>query len=313
MLKTIFSLTDQVNQSHVIFPKDFRLRYIYLLIITSMTCMFPTKNLLAADENCTGCHSQVTKTHHQSPHGQADINCTSCHGDGTEHVTKPDTSNITIFTSDIKTEVIAAYGVCIDCHNNNHSSQPNGHSASGIACGSCHSLHTDRYSLKDNPVTTTVLPINLKRLSSGSGLCYECHQDSFAQFEFNDRHNLFENVVACTSCHDPHNPQSAVHLGGFKPSVCSDCHAAVEGPFVYEHAASMVEGCVACHEPHISSNRHMLKFQEVGALCYSCHADAPQFHLGFSPTAPPRFDESTVCTNCHVAIHGSNLDHKLLR
>jgi DmsE family decaheme c-type cytochrome len=125
-------------------------------------------------------------------------------------------------------------------------------------------------------------------------VCLDCHQDSFAQFQFNERHRLEEGVVECTSCHNPHNPQVGMELGGFKQSVCSDCHADVEGPFVHEHAASRVEGCAACHEPHGSPNRHMLKIQEVGALCYSCHADAPQFHLGFSPTAPSPKTHNTL-------------------
>jgi predicted CXXCH cytochrome family protein len=102
-------------------------------------------------------------------------------------------------------------------------------------------------------------------------------------------------------------------LGGFKQSQCADCHPDTEGPFVFEHPVSRVDGCVACHEPHGSPNRHMLKIQDVGALCYTCHAEVPQFHTGFSPVAPPRFNEQTVCTNCHVTIHGSNLDPLFLR
>jgi hypothetical protein len=57
----------------------------------------------------------------------------------------------------------------------------------------------------------------------------------------------------------------------------------------------------------------MLVFQEVGQLCYSCHAEVPQFHTGFAPGAPARFDLQTQCTSCHVAVHGSNHDRALLR
>ena len=82
---------------------------------------------------------------------------------------------------------------------------------------------------------------------------------------------------------------------------------------MFEHAASKVDGCTACHTPHGGPNRHMLNHQQVGELCYSCHAAVPQFHLGFSPVGAARFDEKTVCTNCHVTIHGSNLDRLFLR
>ena len=264
--------------------------------------------LMAADESCKMCHAQLSLIHQTTPHGYAEVSCESCHGDGEAHVKAPSSDNITSFSmpSDSTTE---AYEVCSNCHKSSHSIQNNAHSAAGLTCGHCHSTHTtDEQQLK-----ALNLPNHWSRLTPGSSMCYECHQDSFSQFEFNERHRLAEGVVACTSCHDPHQPEIGMQLGGFKQSVCSDCHADLTGPFVHEHAASRIDGCAACHEPHGSPNRHMLKIQQVGALCYSCHADAPQFHIGFSPSAPPRFDENTVCTNCHVTIHGSNLDADFLK
>jgi predicted CXXCH cytochrome family protein len=83
------------------------------------------------------------------------------------------------------------------------------------------------------------------------------------------------------------------------------CHAAKGSPFVFEHASGFVEGCTACHHPHGSPNRYMLSFQSIGELCYSCHGVVPSFHS--------RFNADTVCTNCHYAIHGSNLDPFFLK
>ena len=57
----------------------------------------------------------------------------------------------------------------------------------------------------------------------------------------------------------------------------------------------------------------VLTHQDTGALCYTCHASVPQFHLGFAPVGSPRFGQQSVCTNCHVTIHGSNLDRNFLR
>jgi hypothetical protein len=51
----------------------------------------------------------------------------------------------------------------------------------------------------------------------------------------------------------------------------------------------------------------MLAFQDLGQLCYSCHAEVPGFHLG------GRFGEDANCTNCHSAIHGSNFHPAFLQ
>lgn len=53
--------------------------------------------------------------------------------------------------------------------------------------------------------------------------------------------------------------------------------------------------------------------QDTGALCLTCHSAMPQFHVGFAPNTPSRFDTLTQCTNCHVEIHGSNLDRNFLK
>jgi predicted CXXCH cytochrome family protein len=66
-----------------------------------------------------------------------------------------------------------------------------------------------------------------------------------------------------------------------------------------------VEGCVACHTPHGSVNRHMLHFQSTADLCFSCHVDIPGFHA--------RFNRTTNCVNCHSAIHGSQMNPFFLR
>ncbi len=199
---------------------------------------------------------------------------------------------------------------CASCHEDAHSARPNPHSQAGLACTDCHRIHPSNAAETKLPAG---LPAGFDRVDAASATCFECHQEAFSQFAFNERHRLQEGSVSCTSCHDPHGPASSSHLGAFGQRVCAECHADADGPFVFEHGASRVDGCGACHEPHGSPNRHMLTHQQVGELCYSCHAVVPQFHLGFGPGGPPRFDEGTVCTNCHVTIHGSNLDPAFLR
>jgi DmsE family decaheme c-type cytochrome len=303
--KTLSTFEKKMKQNYLFKINHNWQKFICQAQLIIYLCLF-SGLLLAEEINCTICHTKTVQDHQSTPHAKANVSCDSCHGDGKLHISAPSTENIPGFT---KQPAKDQSGVCVDCHKSTHSSKLTSHNNRGITCGSCHIVH----SKEQQKTKQEQLPIEYKQLDPGTSLCFDCHQDSFTQFELNESHRLTEGVVTCSSCHDPHNPQEGLKLGGFKPSVCSDCHADVVGPFIFEHAASRVEGCASCHEPHGSANRHMLKIQEVGALCYSCHADAPQFHVGFSPSAPPRFDESTVCTNCHVTIHGSNLDSNFLR
>lgn len=277
-----------------------------LLILGTIGLLFCCMDAVASDVPCAACHGAAAKALGDMPHGKlpdaSRPQCTSCHGDGQAHLAAPGASTILDFATAPATEQNAA---CASCHEQAHPAESNAHTVAGVACTSCHGVHAKKKDLAP--------PGQYVALKSGSSQCYSCHVETFAEFNHNERHRLFEGALECSSCHDPHNPSSGLRLGGFKQSMCSNCHANVAGPFVFEHAASRVEGCTACHSPHGSPNRHLLNHQDVGALCYSCHADAPQFHLGFSPVGGPRFDQKTVCTNCHVAVHGSNVDRALLR
>ena len=269
-------------------------------------------DVFASDQaaSCTACHAEIGEVFAAKPHGRAfargelaerpDAQCAACHGDGGAHAANPmDVSAMHTFQDE---PVQAVNAACGSCHKDTHPSTLNTHA--GLDCTSCHSVHHEP--------PQPVLPNALIDLDASSRTCHGCHEDTFTEFRFNESHRLAEGAVSCASCHDPHAPSVGMQLGGFQHSVCRKCHADKDGPFVFEHAASRVEGCTGCHTPHGSPNRHMLNHQDTGALCYSCHAAVPQFHLGFGP-GPARFDERTVCTNCHVTIHGSNLDRNFLR
>ena len=78
--------------------------------------------------------------------------------------------------------------------------------------------------------------------------------------------------------------------------------AAGDVPLLY--AAVLAEGCVRCHVPHGGTDRHLLRSQQVAQLCYECHTVTPADHI------QPSFRQ---CTNCHVGIHGSNVDPLFLQ
>jgi DmsE family decaheme c-type cytochrome len=266
---------------------------------------------------CRTCHAGRFASLARSPHSVIDsaawqehrdagLSCTACHGDVTEHISAGGRGPVFAFSGEAP---LRQTEVCNACHADTHpqyAASP--HARAGLTCTACHRLHDGDASsaaLLKNPVRTP------RDMRLQSAVCAACHQATFAEFERNERHRL--EAIDCTSCHDPHAPQSRTLLGGFKQQACVSCHPDKEGPFVFEHQASRVEGCTACHSPHGSPNRHLLTHQRTGELCFTCHAAVPQFHSGFAPAGPPRFGLDTQCTNCHVAIHGSNLDPGLLR
>lgn len=260
---------------------------------------------------CVTCHADVAESLTHGAHAAIDANksspgaCVACHGQGQAHSQNPESRDVFAFLNE---STPAKNAVCADCHREQHNAGRGIHAVAGLACVSCHKAHD-----KDGEKPLASGGLAIGQLDPGTGSCIGCHADVFSEFQFNKRHRLNENSITCVSCHDPHAEKSRQGLGNSGDVNCSGCHADKDGPFVFEHSVSRVEGCTACHSPHGSANRHLLKHQDVGEQCYSCHAGVAQFHLGFSPAAPPRFDTKTVCTNCHSTIHGSNLDRLFLK
>jgi DmsE family decaheme c-type cytochrome len=248
----------------------------------------------------TNPHSILEREDYVLPHG-ATISCSVCHGDGTAHMDAGGGEG-TIFN--FTGEPAVRMEKCLSCHGSNPRFAASPHAQLGLACNSCHRIHSEHQSPPMlHPASGAA---SLTALDESSAMCAGCHGDVFTQFSYNERHRLAEGILQCSSCHDPHAPSQRTNLGGFKQEMCVSCHTDKGGPYVYEHGSVRVEGCVSCHEPHGTVARHQLRHQNVAELCYSCHAEVPSFH--FSNTDPPRFDLTTQCTNCHSSIHGSNLD-----
>jgi predicted CXXCH cytochrome family protein len=84
------------------------------------------------------------------------------------------------------------------------------------------------------------------------------------------------------------------------------------GPFLYEHAPTSSfateggDGCIACHQPHGSSNERLL-VRPDNLLCKQCHS-TPALHFTQHGGIGTMFD----CMECHNSVHGSNDNQRFL-
>ena len=279
----------------------------------------PPQAMHAADAiaACADCHDLSAPGYARNPHlainrdpGLAarygvESSCAGCHGDGQAHIDSGgDVAEIFNFGPDVPAAVKTDR--CLSCHQDAHPRYfATAHAQAGLDCTSCHAIHADGSAGLLTPPAGALEAELARDIGRSSQACSTCHQDVLVQFDFNERHRLREGVIGCVDCHSPHEPSSRLRLGAFKQDSCVTCHADKGGPYIFEHGAQRIEGCAACHTPHGGPNRHMLLFQSVADQCYSCHAAVPGFHT--------RFTSETICTNCHVTIHGSNFDAGFLR
>ncbi len=218
---------------------------------------------------------------------------------------------------------------CMTCHTTSLQQEGFAHSqhaAAGIACNECHAVHLvteARAAFKNAPALAQAaffrvpqLPVQVRWLhnsllkQSEPTLCFSCHGNVQAQFALPVHHRVPEGLLKCSDCHSPHDSVNRASLNATNWETCVKCHVEKRGPYVYEHAAVRVEGCIVCHTPHGSTNRMLLVRREGRMLCLQCHsgfhsqAQTPHSRLGFQT--------SGECTRCHVSIHGSNLDVNFL-
>jgi DmsE family decaheme c-type cytochrome len=204
-----------------------------------------------------------------------------------------------------KVDAKAEARLCASCHQNAHQQNMlarNVHTANDVGCSGCHGVHKSTH------------PALLKKAESG--LCFECHRDVEGQFARAYRHPVNDGIVRCSECHMTLD-ETRRSLSENGTNVCMRCHAELQGPFPFEHQATLDHsteegGCLSCHDPHGSNLPRMLK-QPYEApnfqLCSQCHS-VP----GHNSNAMHGTQWSgKACSDCHTDIHGSYSSHLLLR
>ena len=247
-------------------------------------------------KKCLACHKGMEGG---SATAVAHAECESCHVDS---------------GSDIQASLKAGAAIkmptnsdCTSCHKNDRKLMNwafSAHNKAGSSCSDCHQIHGSSVSKG--------VRLSADKSDRNSAMCVKCHQDTGAEFKMRSHHPVQEGGMSCTGCHDPHGGGHTTLKS--KTGQCLECHQAIGGPKVFEHAP-VVEDCTNCHAPHGSANRGLLSTSQP-SVCLQCHSIATSKHgFGSDPTPSPKANSRIVsgsvlrgCTNCHGAVHGSQQD-----
>lgn len=260
-------------------------------------------------DTCLGCHDDKMKgAFEKSPHAMkadprspaAKLGCESCHGPGAKHVDDPAANKTKNLKSTGQASVINE--TCTACHSRQNHVLWEGsqHETRGLACSTCHSVHSPKSEDKQ-----------LKEVTQRE-LCATCHRDKISKLDRSGHMPVREQKMECSSCHNVHGTTNVrlLRKGDSIAELCTSCHAEKRGPYLWEHAPSR-DGCVTCHDPHGSSNERML-VAKPPLLCQRCHVATrhpstiyDQQAIG-SASAPSVRIYARSCVSCHSAIHGSN-------
>ena len=189
---------------------------------------------------------------------------------------------------------------CVACHEQAVASfNSSFHSKIWQGKNNCQSCHGSTNQHLDGQSKSTVIAFckNSGHIAEElNNQCLGCH-DKSANLAMWDMGAHKKNDVACSSCHDIHQPRSTVK----QPEVCFGCHKDIRSDANKISHHPIIEGkvkCSDCHNTHGTLTPHMINAESNNLLCYKCHADK----RGPFVWEHPPVEEN--CMICHAA-HGS--------
>jgi predicted CXXCH cytochrome family protein len=198
---------------------------------------------------CTSCHAP-----HQSPYKnlllqKGNALCLTCHDDP-------------LANFKFKHEAVES-GDCLDCHAA-HATNFKGLLKKSVK-ETCEDCHADLIKKKDihQPVgggdclaCHVAHASNKKNLvkKNTPALCWDCHDNFLEKAKF--QHDVVED---CTSCHNPHQSAENFLLVKDVLKLCGDCHDDKDLKADKGHAGFEGKSCVVCHDPHIGTDKNLLK------------------------------------------------------
>jgi DmsE family decaheme c-type cytochrome len=223
--------------------------------------------------------------------------CESCHGPGKAHVEGGGDASKIVNPNALRPQ--EANETCTTCHNRGTLTLWSGsrHDQRNLACMTCHSVHAPRGE-------------KLLKAASVVEACATCHRDKATKVMRSAHMPVREGKLDCASCHNQHGSTNVklLRVGSTLNDSCLSCHAAMRGPFLWEHAP-VRENCTTCHDSHGSSNDRML-VAKTPMLCQRCHIATRHPSTIYDATAFLTTQSVRVsgrsCLQCHSNIHGSN-------
>lgn len=96
---------------------------------------------------------------------------------------------------------------------------------------------------------------------------------------------------ACDACHAADTGGHVYPLKRPGNATCTFCHS-VTGQHDRQHKVIQQQGCIVCHDPHVSKTKFLIKADSTQQLCGKCH-DVPLKKYAHEPFAAGQ------CTLCH--------------
>jgi len=102
----------------------------------------------------------------------------------------------------------------------------------------------------------------------------------------------------CSNCHVIENSYALTEK---QPMLCYNCHDDFSKKYKYLHGPALIGSCTACHDPHKSSYKPLIKSPGQD-LCYYCHKKEAvlknMIHSGI---------DDAKCWDCHNPHGGSDI------
>ncbi|NOY92885.1 MAG: hypothetical protein GXP55_17000 [Deltaproteobacteria bacterium] len=229
------------------------------------------------DSNCSGCHftgfglegddtAGWTASAVNDPNGAYDydddgrpdevnIGCESCHGPGSAHIENAAVRGTSIIQPELLTAAREAQ-ICGRCH-----SRPEGIGAGGTDIPMDAELHFAPPGIRRSEFATgyTQVPVTAASGLWTSGFSKK-HHEQYTDFIRSPMYRNAEELMTCSSCHDPHgngSPNDLVADAHIDNRLCTGCHSGDDFVGVLTHVQAQTGfahtglgdrmRCITCH------------------------------------------------------------------